>query len=128
MGRVVHFEIPADDPERAVGFYRELFGWKIEDANVGMPYWLVTTGEDPQPGVDGAIMARGGTANTVTNTVAVDSADETLARVRDLGGEVVTDVMPIPGVGRFAYCKDLDDNLFGVLEPEPMQGQAGTGG
>lgn len=127
MGRVVHFEIPADDPDRAVGFYRELFGWKIEDANVGMPYWLVTTGEDSQPGVDGAIMARGGTANTVTNTVAVDSVDETLARVRDLGGEVVTDVMPIPGVGRFAYCKDLDDNLFGVLEPEPMQSQAGTG-
>jgi len=128
MGRVVHFEIPADDPDRAVGFYRELFGWKIEDANVGMPYWLVTTGEDAQPGVDGAIMARGGTANTVTNTVAVDSVDETLARVRDLGGEVVTDVMPIPGVGRFAYCKDLDDNLFGILEPEPMRGQAGTGG
>jgi predicted enzyme related to lactoylglutathione lyase len=128
MGRVVHFEIPADDPDRAVGFYRELFGWKIEDANVGMPYWLVTTGEDTQPGVDGAIMARGGTANTVTNTVAVDSVDETLARVRDLGGEVVTDVMPIPGVGRFAYCKDLDDNLFGILEPEPMRGQAGTGG
>ena len=64
----------------------------------------------------------------VTNTVAVGSVDETLARVRDLGGEVVTDVMPIPGVGRFAYCKDLDENLFGVLEPEPMQGQAGTGG
>jgi predicted enzyme related to lactoylglutathione lyase len=125
---VVHFEIPADDPDRAVGFYRELFGWKIEDANVGMPYWLVTTGKDPQPGIDGAIMTRSGTASTVTNTVAVDSVDETLARVRDLGGEVVTDVMPIPGVGRFAYCKDLDDNLFGVLEPEPMQGQAGTGG
>jgi hypothetical protein len=128
MGRVVHFEIPVDDPERAVGFYRELFGWKIEDANVGMPYWLVSTGGDAEPGIDGAIMARGGTASTVTNTVAVDSVDHTLARVRDLGGEAVTDVMPIPGVGRFAYCKDLDGNLFGVLQPEPPQGQAGAGG
>ncbi|HEX6075820.1 MAG TPA: VOC family protein [Micromonosporaceae bacterium] len=121
MGRVVHFEIPVDDPERAVRFYRELFGWQIEDANVGMPYWLITTGQDPEPGIDGAIMERGGTANTVVNTIAVESVDDTLERVKQLGGSAVTDVMPIPSVGRFAYCKDLDGNLFGVLQPEPPQ-------
>lgn len=118
MGRVVHFEIPADDPERAVRFYRELFGWQIQDANVGMPYWLVTTGTGPEPGIDGAIMARGGTANQVTNTVAVESLDNSLDRVKELGGAVVTDPVPIPGVGRFAYCHDLDGNLFGLLQPE----------
>lgn len=122
MGRVVHFEIPVDDPERAVRFYQELFGWQIEDANVGMPYWLINTGQDPEPGIDGAIMARGGTADTVVNTVAVNSVDDTLDHVKRLGGSAVTDVMPIPGVGRFAYCKDLDGNLFGVLQPEPPQG------
>jgi hypothetical protein len=121
MGRVVHFEIPVDDPERAVRFYRELFGWQIEDANVGMPYWLITTGQDPEPGIDGAIMERGGTADTVVNTVAVESVDDTLERVKQLGGSAVTDVMPIPSVGRFAYCKDPDGNLFGVLQPEPPQ-------
>ncbi len=117
MARVVHFEIPAADPERAVGFYRDLFGWEIQDANVGVPYWLVTTGKDDEPGIDGAIMERGGTAGSVVNTIGVDSLEETLARVRELGGSVVSDVTEIPNVGTFAYCKDLDGNLFGVIQP-----------
>ena len=85
---------------------------------MGMPYYLATTGDPSQPGIDGAIMGNDGTAKTVVNTVGVESLDATLAKVRELGGQVVTDVMPIPNVGTFAYCKDLDGNLFGVLQPE----------
>jgi predicted enzyme related to lactoylglutathione lyase len=117
MGRVVHFEIPSADPEKASGFYRDLFGWQIQDAGVGMPYFLAKTGEE-EPGIDGAIMGNDGTAKTVVNTIGVESLDTTLAKVKELGGQVVTDIMPIPGVGTFAYCKDLDGNLFGVLQAE----------
>ena len=117
MPRVVHFEIPADDPERTAGFYRDLFGWQAQDAGVGFPYFLVTTGEDTEPGINGAVMGRGGTANTVTNTVGVDNLDATLAKVKELGGEVVTDIQEIPDVGTFAYCKDIEGNLFGVIQP-----------
>jgi uncharacterized protein len=54
--RVIHFEIPADDPERAVNFYKKVFGWKIDEYGVGdMNYWLVTTGNYKEPGINGAI-------------------------------------------------------------------------
>jgi hypothetical protein len=117
MARVVHFEIPSADPEKASAFYRDLFDWEIQDAGVGMPYFLAKTGEE-SPGIDGAIMGNDGTAKTVVNTIGVESLEASLAKVQELGGQVVTDVMPIPNVGRFAYCKDLDGNLFGVLQPE----------
>jgi len=55
MPRVIHFEIPADDPARAVKFYEAVFGWKIEKWNGPMDYWLAMTGEQEQPGIDGAI-------------------------------------------------------------------------
>ena len=43
MFNVVHFEIPADDVERAQKFYGELFGWKIEKFTSPMPmdYWMI---------------------------------------------------------------------------------------
>ena len=65
---VVHFEIPADDPERAAKFYRELFGWDInrwEGAASGVSeYWMVKTvptdaaGQPTAPGVNGGLMRR----------------------------------------------------------------------
>ena len=118
MARVVHFEIPSDDPPRAVAFYRDLFGWRIEDANGGTPYWLITTGEAAEPGINGAILPRQAPVSAVVNTVQVESIDATLRRLRELGGRVVTEPSEIPGVGRFAYWADPDGNLFGVLEQE----------
>jgi len=54
MGKDIHFEIPAADPKRAAAFYSKVFGWKIEKYAAGqMDYWLVTTGEDKEPGING---------------------------------------------------------------------------
>jgi len=58
MPRVVHFEFYVDDPERAVKFYQEVFGWKITKWEGPVDYWLVTTGEEGEPGIDGAIARR----------------------------------------------------------------------
>ena len=55
MNRVVHFEIPAEDPENVARFYSEVFNWKIEKWEGPVDYWLITTGEENEPGINGAI-------------------------------------------------------------------------
>jgi uncharacterized protein len=117
MARVVHFEIPADDPKRAVRFYEQALGWQINqwDGPDGPEdYWLAHTGEGM--GIDGAIMPRGTYTSTI-NTVGVESLEQTLAAITAAGGRVLTEIMPIPGMGRIAQCADTEGNVFGVHEP-----------
>jgi predicted enzyme related to lactoylglutathione lyase len=115
MPRVIHFEICADDPDRAVKFYSEALGWKINAWEGPMDYWLIQTGEDPEAGIDGAIMVRQNGWTTV-NTVGVPSLDEFAKRIEKAGGKVVTPKQSIPGVGHHSYCMDTKGNVFGILE------------
>jgi len=98
MPRVVYFEIPAEKPERAVKFYKKVFNWKIEKWAGPMDYWLVTTGEDKEPGIDRAITPKENLAAT-TNTVDVPSVDDFLKKITEAGGKVVQVKMAVPGVG-----------------------------
>lgn len=117
MPRVVHFEINADDPDRAVKFYTEALGWKISKWGP-MEYWLIETGEKDEPGIGGAIMAREKDWATV-NTVSVPSLDEFSKRVEKAGGQVVSPRQTIPGIGYHSYCVDSEGNVFGLLEEDP---------
>lgn len=85
MLRVVHFEINADDPERVVKFYQKVFGWKIEKWNGPVAYWLVTTGPNDQPGINGGIMKRMNPQASTYNTVDVPSVDEFTKRIVEAG-------------------------------------------
>ena len=118
MPRVVHFEIPADEPERAAEFYKDAFGWKIKKWQGPMDYWVVTTGDESEPGIDGGIMQRGD-VKTVTNTIDVPSLDEFMGRIEAAGGALLTPKTAVPGVGWFAYCADTEGNLFGIMERDP---------
>jgi predicted enzyme related to lactoylglutathione lyase len=118
MARVIHFEIPADDPERAVTFYEQVFGWKIAKWNGPEDYWLAGTGEQGQPGIDGAITRRS-SLQTVCNTVDVPSLDDSLGQIAEAGGRVLTPKMAVPGVGYMAYCQDTEGNQFGVMQSDP---------
>ena len=80
MPRVVHFEIPAEDPQRAAAFYKKAFGWKIEKWPGPMDYWMVTTGPDGTPGINGGLMKKGDVSAT-TNTVDVESVEKAIAAV-----------------------------------------------
>ncbi|HVP06494.1 MAG TPA: VOC family protein [Candidatus Acidoferrum sp.] len=121
MPRVVHFEINADKPERASKFYGDLFGWKINKWEGG-DYWLVSTGDKSQAGIDGGIMKRDGQHASTYNTVAVESLDEYLTKVTKLGGTIHRPKTQIPGIGWFAYCKDTEGNVFGIIQPDmPMK-------
>ncbi|MGZ3548773.1 MAG: VOC family protein [Vulcanimicrobiaceae bacterium] len=113
--RVNHFEIPADDPERAVTFYADAFGWKIEKWGGPQEYWLVDTGEGP--GINGGIMRRGGPFQSVVNTITVDDLSSTLDRIGSLGAKLVGDRIKIPDVGDLQYAQDPEGNLFGMMQP-----------
>lgn len=114
MSKVIHFEIPADDPERAIKFYKDVFGWKIEKWENG-DYWLVSTGLDDEPGINGAIMPKkfGG---RVRDTISVVSIEEFVKKIEGQGGKMLTDKMPIPGMGFNALFQDTEGNEFGMIE------------
>jgi uncharacterized protein len=118
MARVVHFEITADDPERAADFYAHVFGWKVQQWTGSQAYWLATTGEPGSRGIDGAIMHRHDSGQKVINTVGVESWDEAAKAIEAAGGKV-GDKTVIPAVGTFAYCQDTEGNLFGIMEAAP---------
>lgn len=121
MARVVHFEINAEDPKRAVKFYKEALGWKIDDWQGPIEYYLVQTGEKGTPGIDGAIMPAEKRGMGTYNTVEVDSLKDSMAAVVKAGGKTIGEVNQIPGIGIFSYCEDTEGNIFGLLQPEPMQ-------
>jgi len=118
MARVVHFELYADEPKRAVAFYERVFGWKVKKWDGPEDYWLITTGSDDLPGINGGIMRRPKPQASTCNTVGVDSVDEATKAVKDAGGKMVTLKMAIPGVGYIAYCQDTENNVFGVMETD----------
>lgn len=117
MSRVIHFEIPAADPERASKFYQKVFGWKFDKWAGPMEYWMVITGADGAPGINGGLM-RNTTVKTTTNTIGVESVDAAVKSATNAGGKLVMPKSPIPGVGYFAYCEDTEGNLFGVMQAD----------
>ena len=126
MSRPVHFEIHTENPDRAISFYSALFAWQFKKWEGPMEYWMITTGADPEPGINGGLVRRQGTApaagqyvNAFVNTIGVENLDATLQKLTTLGGTIALPKMPIPTVGYLAYAKDTDGNLFGMMQPDP---------
>ena len=118
MPRVVHFELAVDDSSRAIAFYQNVFGWKAAQWG-DEPYWMLTTGEAGQPGIDGAFTSPRENWPALVNILDVASADDTTAAIEANGGKVVVPKMPIPGVGYVAYCQDTEGNIFGIMQDDP---------
>ena len=127
MDKVVHFEIPADDRERAKEFYRSAFEWELEDADMGdgnIYTSLITTPFDQQtrlptePGaINGGLFVRSPDAPaSPVITIGVDAIDDSLKKVEAGGGSVVQPRTEIPNLGAFAYFKDSEGNVVGLWE------------
>jgi uncharacterized protein len=130
MPRVIHFEIHADEPERASRFYQQVFGWDIKHWGGPVEYWVIITGPDDQPGINGGLLRRresssGDAIVAYICTIDVPSLDDYVTRAIEAGGQNVMPKMPIPGIGWLAYCKDTEGNVFGMMQPDPTA-QAGT--
>ena len=118
MPRVVHFEISADDPERAAAFYRDVFGWTIQKWEGPVDYWLVQTGRKGTPGIDGGMFLRMGPVGHV-NTIDVPSIDEFLSKIEAMEEPSSFPKCRSPGVGWLAYAKDTEGSIFGLLQTDP---------
>jgi uncharacterized protein len=125
-GRIVHFEIPFDDGDRAREFYREAFGWNVAEIP-DMSYTMVTsgptgeTGRPSEPGyINGGMLRRGlGPATGPVVTVDVDSIDAALEKIEKLGGATVVTRQPVGEMGFAAYFTDPEGNLMGLWESVP---------
>jgi predicted enzyme related to lactoylglutathione lyase len=118
MPRVVYFDISADDVERAIKFYEDVFGWKIEKWSGPFDYWRVKTGEPNEPGIDGGLAKRENPSDSITNIIDVPSVDEFSTKIAAHGGKIVQPKMAIPGVGYLVTFKDTEGNMFGVMESD----------
>jgi predicted enzyme related to lactoylglutathione lyase len=123
MPRVIHFEIPVRDPEKVSEFYRKVFAWDITKWEGPMDYWLVTTGPDKEPGINGAFARKKDMiAEGVVLTVQVDSLEDTIRDLVSAGGSRLTPRSAVPGIGYFSYCKDPEGNVIGMMESDPSAG------
>jgi predicted enzyme related to lactoylglutathione lyase len=125
MDKVVHFEIPFDNKDRAMKFYTESFGWQLTDMPQ-MSYVMASTvdvDEQHMPkeagAINGGLFQRPREAPGPVIYVGVASIDETIAKVSRAGGKVVTPKTPIPGMGAYARVADTEGNVIGLF-----QGQA----
>ncbi len=128
MSRVIHFEIQASDPQRAMAFYCAVFGWTFEDYSqyTGSPYWGVITGPDDAMGINGGLLQRPvdppapeqGT-NAYVATIGVDDYDVIEAKILDQGGQTALPKMALPGMAWQGYYIDTEGNTFGIHQPDP---------
>jgi predicted enzyme related to lactoylglutathione lyase len=118
-GKLVHFELPAADSERAKGFWSGVMGWEFGDSAMpGFDYFMVQTGEDQ----GGAVYPRQDDEQGPIVYFDTDDIDASIAKVRELGGRA-DDKQPIPHVGWFARCGDTEGNSFSLYQrDESVQG------
>lgn len=116
--RVVHFEIPCDNPDKVMKFFKEVFGWTFQQFGTEQ-YWSAVTGDPKTPGIGGGIMKKRDPNQPVVNSILVESVDEFIAKIEKAGGQIVVPKMPIPTVGWLAYFKDPDGNIHGIYQNDP---------
>ena len=124
---VVHFEIPADDPDKLADFYRDLFGWQIDKMSMqGGDYWITRTvatddqGMPTEPGaINGGIFKRPAPEVRPLNYVNVESVSDYVEKAKALGAVVMMARTPIPGMGYFAQLVDPQGNALGLFQNDP---------
>ena len=119
MPRVTHFEIPCDNTDRAIRFYEDVFDWQFNKWDGPQDYWLIATGDEDQPGINGGLLKRRQPGHPVVNTLSVEDLDDYTAKVSENGGEIVVPKMAVPGIGWLAYFKDTEGNIFGLMQEDP---------
>ena len=118
MPRVVHFELIAKDIEKTIEFYTKVFGWKFIKWKGPTDYWLIATGEDDEPGINGGLGRRDDPDELTANTIDVPDIDEAVKEVIANGGSIVENKMPVPGVGWLALFKDPEGQKWGMMQSD----------
>ena len=119
MPRLVHFEMNVKDVHKAITFYEDVFGWKFEKWEGPMDYWLIMTGDENEPGIDGGLGYEEEGFPKVVNTIDVKDIDDTIKKIEKNGGEIVRPKHAVPGVGWLAYFKDSEGVMSGIMQNDP---------
>lgn len=120
-GRVVHFEIPYDDGDRARSFYSNVFGWQMTEIPE-MGYTLVASGPESETGpiepgyINGGMMKREHPFTTPNLVIDVDSISDAFEAIKSAGGTVVSERQSVGEMGFAAYFTDPEGNLIGLWE------------
>ncbi|RZT13162.1 hypothetical protein EV649_6351 [Kribbella sp. VKM Ac-2569] len=121
-GRIVHFEVPYDDGDRARAFYREAFGWNLMEMP-GMDYTMASTGPvdeqsmPAEPGfINGGMFQRTDDLKGPMLTVDVPDIDAAWKTIESLGGERVGEKLPVGDMGFAGYFKDPEGNILGLWQ------------
>lgn len=125
MSRPMHFEIQASNPQSLMDFYSALFGWSFHKWEGG-DYWMIHTGPDDQPGINGGLLPRRGPpaadmapVNAFVCTIGVGDVDAAVAKATGAGAQLAVPKMAVPGIGWLAYIKDPDGNIVGMMQVDP---------
>ncbi len=113
---VVHFEIPADVPDRARYFYLRVFGWKSERVE-GVDYFELKS-KDGKEGIDGGILKRRFKEQIIVNYVNVPNLDDALRKVEQFGGTIIHHKQSVPKTGWMALIKDSEGNALGLWQDD----------
>lgn len=121
MFKVVYFEIPCDNLSRAIKFYQQVFGWKMEKWEGPEEYWMINFGRSREEGIDGGLYRRkkrvhNSEPNAYLCTISVPNVDEYVAKVKTAGGRIIEKKTEIPGWGWYAVLKDTESNQFAIME------------
>lgn len=115
MSKVVHFELPANNPEELMKFFGTVFGWTFNNWD-GQEYWLTDAGEGV--GIGGAITKRRDADETVVNAIGVADIDKAADSVTANGGEIISPKIAVPGMGYVRYFKDPEGNMHSMWQPD----------
>jgi hypothetical protein len=122
MGKVVHFEIPADNLARAKKFYSTVFGWTMNEFPE-MEYIIARTTESDQNGmpkepgaINGGMLQRQDPVKTPVITISVENMDQAAATIEKNGGKIIRSKMPVGDMGFAAYFKDTEGNVVGLWQ------------
>ncbi len=123
---IVHFEIPAADVEKMKRFYEGLFGWKIERDPGPIEYWMIYTvpvdkkGIALRSGVNGGMIKKESAKQKPVNYISVESIDESIEKVKKLGGKIIMPKQEVPTVGWIATVVDPEGNQIALLQSMRM--------
>lgn len=119
MPRLVHFEMNVKDVHKTISFYEDVFGWRFKKWNGPMDYWLIMTGDEEEPGIDGGLGYEEEGFPKVVNTIDVGDIDEIIKKIESKGGAIVRPKHAVPGVGWLAYFKDSEGVMSGIMQNDP---------
>ena len=116
MPRISYFDFSAEDPERAVNFYKKIFGWQINKWDGPLEFWEIKTGEPNELGIDGGLSKRDRIGQWTTPFINVSSVDQYIAKIEAGGGRIIQPKAGILGIGYTILFKDTESNTIGLFE------------